>query len=78
VSIANFAFDPPSLDISASTSVTWTNNDSTAHTATGDGGTFQSGNIDPGQSFSFTFDTAGTFNYHCEIHPNMTATINVT
>jgi plastocyanin len=78
VSIANFAFDPPSLDISAGTTVTWTNNDSTAHTATGDGGTFQSGNIDPGQSFSFTFDTAGTFAYHCEIHPNMVATINVT
>jgi plastocyanin len=77
VSIKNFAFDPPTLTVPVGTTVTWTNNDSTAHTATADDGSFQSGHIDPGQTFSFTFNTAGTFNYHCEIHPNMTASITV-
>jgi plastocyanin len=77
VSIKNFAFDPPTLTVPVGTTVTWTNNDSTAHTATADDGSFQSGNIDPGGTFSFTFSTPGTFNYHCEIHANMTASITV-
>jgi plastocyanin len=78
VSIANFAFDPASLDIAAGTTVTWTNEDSAPHTATGDGGSFNSDRLDQGQSFSFTFDTPGTYNYFCEFHANMTGTINVT
>jgi plastocyanin len=78
VNIADFAFDPASLDIAAGTTVTWTNQDSAPHTATGDGGTFNSDRLDQGASFSFTFDTPGTYNYFCEFHANMTATINVT
>jgi plastocyanin len=77
VNIANFAFDPPTLDIAAGTTVTWTNQDSAAHTATADDGSFQSGKLDQGKSYSFTFDTPGTYNYHCEFHANMTATITV-
>ncbi len=78
VSIKDFAFDPPSIDIPAGTTVTWTNQDSTAHTVDGDQGEFESGNLDPGQSYSETFDTPGTYIYHCDIHPSMKGTVVVT
>ncbi|MFL5759739.1 MAG: cupredoxin family copper-binding protein [Thermomicrobiales bacterium] len=78
VTIAGFAFSPSSLTIEAGTTVTWTNQDSATHTATADDGSFDTGNIAQGQSASVTFDTPGTFTYHCAIHPNMTATITVT
>jgi plastocyanin len=78
VSIADFAYDPNPLDITVGTTVTWTNEDSAPHTATQDGGGFNSDRLDQGASFSFTFDTPGTYAYHCEFHANMTATINVT
>lgn len=77
VTIANFAFGPASLSVAAGTTVTWTNNDTAAHTATADDGSFDSSSIAPGATFSQAFDTAGTFAYHCTIHPNMTATIEV-
>ena len=77
VTIKNFAFGPASLSVAAGTTVTWTNDDTAAHTATADDGTFDSSSIAPGATFSQTFDTAGTFAYHCSIHPNMTAPIEV-
>jgi predicted lipoprotein with Yx(FWY)xxD motif/plastocyanin len=77
VTIANFAFDAPSITIAVGASVTWTNNDSVAHTVTADDGSFDSGNLDSGKTFSFTFTKAGTYTYHCAIHPNMTGTIVV-
>jgi plastocyanin len=77
VTIANFAFGPASLSVAAGTTVTWTNEDTAAHTATADDGSFDSSSIAPGATFSHAFDTAGTFAYHCSIHPNMTATIEV-
>ena len=78
VSIANFAFSPDTLTVKVGTTVKWTNNDSTTHTVTADDKSFDSGNLDPGKSFSFTFKQAGTFSYHCSIHPNMKAKIVVT
>ncbi len=78
VSIANFAFSPDTLTVKVGTTVKWTNNDSTAHTVTADDKSFDSGNLDPGKSFSFTFKQAGTFSYHCKIHPTMQAKIVVT
>jgi len=77
VTIANFAFSPGTITVQAGTTVTWVNNDSVAHTATGDNGEFDTGSISPCGSASITFDTAGTFAYHCTIHPNMTASITV-
>jgi plastocyanin len=77
VEIKGFAFNPPSIEVTAGTTVTWTNNDQAPHTATQDGGGFQSDKIDPGSSFSFTFDTPGTYEYHCEYHPNMHGTVVV-
>jgi plastocyanin len=77
ISIANFAFQPASLQVAVGTTVTWTNADSTAHTVTSDTGAFDSGPLAPGASFSQTFMTPGTYTYHCQIHPFMTATIVV-
>lgn len=76
VSIASFAFSPQSLTVTAGTKVTWTNKDSTTHTVTADGGAFNH-MLSPGDTFSFTFTKAGTYQYHCSIHPTMTATIVV-
>lgn len=77
VSIANFAYDPTPLTVNVGDTVTWTNNDSTAHTVTSSDGSIQSGTLQPGQSFSFTFTTAGTFDYHCEFHANMSGQVVV-
>jgi plastocyanin len=77
VEIENFAFTPQNIQISVGDTVTWENYDAAPHTVTGDNGEFDSGELATDQTFSHTFDTAGTFTYHCEIHPNMTGSIVV-
>src|SRR5436309_13653236 len=77
VSIKNFAFSNTSLSITSGATVTWTNNDATAHTVTADDGSFDSGNIAPGNSFTHTFSSMGTVNYHCTIHSMMKAAVIV-
>jgi plastocyanin len=77
VTIQNFAFGPATLSVAVGSTVTWTNADSAAHTVTADDGSFDSKSIAAGSTFSQTFDTAGTFAYHCSIHPNMTASVDV-
>ena len=77
VTIQGFAFGPKSLSVAVGSTVTWTNQDPTQHTVTADDGSFGSQPLPTGQTFSHTFATAGTFTYHCKIHPSMTATIVV-
>ncbi len=78
VSIHNFSFNPATITVKRGTAVTWKNNDSTGHTITADGTNGPaSGVVDPGTTYSFTFDTAGTFTYHCSIHPSMRGTVIV-
>ena len=77
VTIANFSFSPTPLTVNVGSTVTWTNQDSTAHTVTADDGSFQSSQIGGGGTFTQTFAKAGTFAYHCSIHPSMKATITV-
>lgn len=77
-----FAFSPATITIKVGTTVTWTNNTGAPHTVTSDDGTtFDSGINTPisanGGTFSFTFTKAGTFTYHCQIHPFMKATVIV-
>jgi plastocyanin len=73
-----FTFQPTTLNITVGTTVTWSNTTQAQHTATSnDGTTFNSGTINPGSSFSFTFKNKGTFAYHCNFHPFMKATIIV-
>jgi predicted lipoprotein with Yx(FWY)xxD motif len=77
VTIKDFAFNPDPLEISVGTTVTWTNEDTVPHTATGNGNTFTTPTINQGQSESVTFTKAGTYEYHCEFHANMHGTIVV-
>ncbi|HET7030277.1 MAG TPA: plastocyanin/azurin family copper-binding protein [Candidatus Limnocylindrales bacterium] len=77
VDIAGFAFAPQSITISVGDSVTWANSDARSHTATADDGSFDTGTITSSTPATVTFATAGTFAYHCKIHPEMTATIVV-
>ena len=78
VRIADFAFAPDSSDVEVGDSVKWSNGDGVTHTVTADDGAFDSGNLAGGKSFSFAFDQAGTFAYHCKIHRTMTGTVVVT
>jgi plastocyanin len=78
VMIHNFSFSPRSITIAKGTTVTWTNMDTAQHTVTSDSKVFDSGFLNPGGTFQFTFDTPGTYTYHCNIHPSMTGTITVT
>jgi plastocyanin len=71
------AYNPNPITVSRGGTVTWVNNDNTTHTSAADGGAFNSGNIAPGGSFSQTFQSAGSFTYHCAIHPNMVGTVTV-
>ena len=77
VTIQGFAFSPTTLTVAVGATVTWTNDDTTTHTATADDGSFDAGKIAPGQTATATFSKAGTFAYHCTIHPQMKATIVV-
>ena len=75
--LRNRAFMPDELDVTAGTTVTWVNTDSTTHTSTSNASGWNSGNIAPGSSFSLAFQNAGTFQYHCAIHPGMVGTVVV-
>lgn len=75
VSIKNFAFNPAVLNIEAGKTVTWTNNDSVSHPISGSG--FESGDLTNGQSYSYTFTSAGTYDYICSVHPRMKGQIIV-
>src|SRR5688500_8195131 len=76
VSIQNFAFQPQNATILVGSTVRWTNSDASAHTATSPGN-WDSGNLAQNQTFSHTFNTAGSFNYICSYHPGMTGNITV-
>jgi YVTN family beta-propeller protein len=76
-SIKGFAFES-SINVKAGQAVAWTNADSVAHTVTSDTGVWDSGDVAPGASFSFTFNQPGTYAYHCMHHPYMKGEIVVT
>lgn len=73
------AFSPASLSVHVGDRVTWTNTtkNGVQHTTTSDSAGWDSGILNAGQSFSHTFGTAGTFTYHCNVHPTMHGTIVV-
>ncbi|HEU5441896.1 MAG TPA: plastocyanin/azurin family copper-binding protein [Ktedonobacterales bacterium] len=75
-----YSFSPNSKSVKVGTTVTWTNNSAAPHTVTSDGGPASfDGNVgSDGGTFSFTFTKAGTYTYHCNIHPYMKASITVT
>jgi plastocyanin len=71
------AFAPDALTVDAGTTVTWTNTDSVAHTSTSDTPGWDSGIVAPGGQYSRSFQSPGTFQYHCAIHPGMVGTVVV-
>ena len=75
--LGNRAFVPDEADIAVGATITWTNNDVVTHTSVSDNGVSNSGNVAPGRQFSVTFTTAGTFPYHCTIHPGMVGSVVV-
>lgn len=75
--IKGFSFQPEILKVKVGAKVTWTNDDTVAHTVTADTTSFASGNLQPGGSFSFTFTRPGTYAYHCSIHPSMHGSVVV-
>ena len=77
IRIDNFAFDPNNITIALGDTVTWTNYDSSKHTVTEDNGEFDSEDLDTEDSFSWTFDVAGNYSYHCGRHSSMTGVVNV-
>ncbi len=76
-SLGTAAFMPDQLNVAVGETVTWTNTDAVAHTSTSDAAGWDSGIVAPGGHFSSTFQTAGTFSYHCAIHPGMVGTVVV-
>lgn len=76
-SLGNTAYTPDDLSVAVGTTVTWRNTDSISHTSTSDASGWNSGTVAPGGQFSVTFQTAGTFPYHCAIHPGMIGTVVV-
>lgn len=70
-------YDPSSLTVSVGSTITWVNNGATTVTVTSPDGLFDSESISPGDSFSYTFDTPGTFRYFCVPYPHMKGVIVV-
>ena len=81
VTISDFSFSPSTLSVKAGTTVTWTNNGPMTHTTVSDTAVWSSANLGPpaggggygggtaGGSFQFTFNTPGSYPYHCSLHP---------
>jgi plastocyanin len=77
VSIVDFAFMPQRLAVRVGDSVTWTNNGVAPHTTTAPGRVWDSGTLQSGDTFTFTFNAGGRFQYRCQIHRQMRGLIQV-
>ncbi len=71
VDIKNFMFTPGTLNVTSGTTVIWTNDDTVPHTVTSVAGVFDSRSINPGATYSYTFNQTGSFEYGCTIHPSI-------
>jgi len=77
VTIVDFAFDPLTVFVSAGDTVDWYNAGAAPHTVTSNTGLFDSGTINPGGRYSYTFDEAGAYPYYCDFHPQMIGVVVV-
>jgi plastocyanin len=77
VNIDNFTFAPQRITVEVGTTVTWHNEDDIPHTVASSAKLFKSKVLDTGEKFSFTFTTAGLYEYFCGLHPHMTGTVVV-
>lgn len=78
IEMRNYAFNPASISIRKGTTVTWKNYDQVSHTVTGYNGGPDSSYLAPGETYSYTFNSVGTFAYHCIPHAGMQGTVQVT
>ena len=77
VTVKNFDFHPMAVTVPVGATVTWKNLDGEPHTVTGVDGSFRSGALDEGDTFTFKFTKPGVYKYLCTIHPRMVATVTV-
>jgi len=77
VTIKTFKYGPKDITVTAGTTVTWINKDPEPHTVVNKDGKFRSSALDTDDTFSFTFNEPGTFNFFCTLHPQMTGTVTV-
>ena len=77
ITIENYRFVPPMIEIPVGTTLTWTNLDIIPHTATADDESFDSDILSRDDSFSFTFESAGEFSYYCFLHRTMLGSVTV-
>ena len=77
VVIDNFTFGPQELSVAVGTTVKWVNHDDIPHNVVNKDKTFRSKALDTDDSYSFTFASAGTFDYFCGLHPHMQGKIIV-
>ncbi len=77
VTALDFAFSPATIDVVVGTRVRWANRGAALHTVTAQDGSFDSGLMGPGASFSRVFASPGTFPYLCVLHPGMTGVVRV-
>jgi len=77
VMIDNFTFTPPELTVAVGTTVKWLNRDDIPHTVVDKNKAFRSKALDTDDAYSFTFASAGTFDYFCSLHPHMVGKIIV-
>ena len=77
VGIGDNFFDPPDAAVEPGTTITWTNNGARPHTVTADDGSFDSGVLNPGDTYTVTFVGSGTVTYYCALHPNMVGSVTV-
>lgn len=71
------SFSPNPIEVKVGDTVTWTNDHHEGHTVTSTSSEFNSGDIQPGQTFRHTFDKTGSFDYYCIIHPSMVGKVSV-
>jgi plastocyanin len=77
VGIADYKYAPDVIQVDAGTKVTFTNSDDTKHTATADDSSFDTGDLEKGDTAAVTFSNTGEFTYYCRYHPFMKATVEV-
>ena len=77
VKITDFSYAPEVITVKVGTTISWTNDDNAPHTITGDDNSWDSGRVKKNETYSHTFDKAGTFEYHCAYHSSMKGSVIV-
>ncbi len=77
ITIDNFTFSPKELTVAVGTTIKWVNHDDIPHTVVEKKTTFRSKALDTDDSYSFTFTSAGEFDYFCGLHPHMVGKVIV-